>query len=119
MFVDDASRLAAVVQVPDERGTSAAHALELAAAEFAAVGIRIERVLTDNGASYRSRAFAALLAQLGAGHRWTRPYRPQTNGKDVHLCQAASRARSGLNRVPAWSMVHSTRSLVRARAMSA
>lgn len=81
VFVDDASRLAAVVQVPDELGVSAARALELAAAEFAAVGIRIERVLTDNGASYRSRAFAAVLERLGARHRWTRPYRPQTNGK--------------------------------------
>ena len=81
VFVDDASRLAAVVQVPDEQGVSAARALELAAAEFAAAGIRIERVLTDNGASYRSRAFAAALERLAAGHRWTRPYRPQTNGK--------------------------------------
>ncbi len=81
VFVDDASRLAAVVQVPDEQGASAARALELAAAEFAAAGIRIERVLTDNGASYRSRAFATVLEQLGARHRWTRPYRPQTNGK--------------------------------------
>jgi transposase InsO family protein len=81
VFVDDASRLAAVVQVPDERGASAARALELAAAAFAAAGIRIERVLTDNGASYRSRAFAALLERLEARHRWTRPYRPQTNGK--------------------------------------
>ena len=81
VFVDDASRLAAVVQVPDEQGVSAARALELAAAEFAAAGIRIERVLTDNGASYRSHAFAAALERLAAGHRWTRPYRPQTNGK--------------------------------------
>jgi transposase InsO family protein len=81
VFVDDASRLAAVVQVPDEQGHSAARALELAAAEFAAAGIRIERVLTDNGANYRSRAFAAVLERLGARHRWTRPYRPQTNGK--------------------------------------
>jgi transposase InsO family protein len=81
VFVDDASRLAAVIQVPDEQGASAARALELAAAEFAAAGIRIERVLTDNGAGYRSRAFAAALERLGARHRWTRPYRPQTNGK--------------------------------------
>ncbi len=69
-----------------------------------------------NGGAYRIRAYAAA---LGARHKRTRPYRPQTNGKDVHLCQAASRARSALNSVPAWSMVHSTRSLVRARAMSA
>jgi transposase len=73
VFVDDASRLAAVIQVPDETGRSAAQALELAAAEFAAAGIRLERVLTDNGAGYRSRAFAAVLDRLGARHRWTGP----------------------------------------------
>jgi transposase InsO family protein len=60
---------------------TARHRHELAAAEFAGLGIRIERVLTDNGASYRSRAFAAVLDGLDARHRWTRPYRPQTNGK--------------------------------------
>ena len=59
VFVDDASRLAVVVPVADERGASAARALETAATEFAAIGIRIERVLTDNGASYRSRQFGA------------------------------------------------------------
>jgi len=80
VFVDDASRLAAVVQVPDERGPSAARALEIAVSELAAVGIRVERVLTDNGPNYRSRAFAATLERIGATHRWTRPYRPQTNG---------------------------------------
>jgi hypothetical protein len=87
-FVDDASRLAAVVQVPDEQGVSAARALELAAAEFAAAGIRIERVLTDNGANYLRRAFASVLERLGARHRWTRPYRPQTSGKAEHVSSA-------------------------------
>ena len=49
VVVDDASRLAVVVPVPDESGASAAHALEVAAVEFARLGITIERVLTDNG----------------------------------------------------------------------
>ncbi|MBA2633246.1 MAG: transposase [Chloroflexi bacterium] len=80
VFVDDASRLAVVVPVADERGASAARALEIAAAEFTTAGIRIERVLTDNGASYRSHQFGAAVAALGARHKRTRPFRPQTNG---------------------------------------
>lgn len=67
--------------VDDERPASAVHALERAAASYAAHGVRIERVLTDNGGPYRSRPYAATLARLGVRHRRTRPYRPQTNGK--------------------------------------
>lgn len=48
---------------------------------FADRGITVERVLTDNGSCYRSRCFARVLAEAGIGHRRTRPYRPQTNGK--------------------------------------
>lgn len=119
VFVDDASRLAFVALVDDERPASAVHALERAAAFYAAHGVRIGRVLTDNGGPYRSRPYAATLARLGVRHRRTRPYRPQTNGKDVHLCQAASSARSGMKSVPALSIVQSTRSWVRASAMTA
>jgi transposase InsO family protein len=81
VVVDDRSRVAFVVPVPDERPASAARALELAALEFARLGVRIERVLTDNGGSYRSHLYAATLAELGVRHKRTRPYRPQTNGK--------------------------------------
>ncbi len=53
-----------------------------AAAFFAGHGVRIERVLTDNARNYTvSKAFAAALAELGASHKLTRPFRPQTNGK--------------------------------------
>ncbi len=117
--VDDYSRIAYVEELPDEAPVTTAAFLERAVAFYAAHGISVERVLSDNGGCYRSRLFAATAERLGVALRKTRPYRPQTNGKDVHLCQAASRARSGLNSVPAWSMVHSTRSLARARAMSA
>ncbi len=48
---------------------------------FSAHGVTIERVLTDNGPAYRSNAFNAVLAGQGAKHEYTRPYRPQTNGK--------------------------------------
>ena len=81
VVVDDRSRVAFVVPVPDERPASAVRALELAAIEFARLGVRVERVLTDNGGPYRSHAYAATLAELGARHKRTRPYRPQTNGK--------------------------------------
>jgi transposase len=58
-------------------------------------------------------------ALLGTRPRACRPYRAKTKGKDVHLCQAASSARSGMNSVPAFSIAHRTRSFVRARAMIA
>jgi transposase InsO family protein len=82
VVIDDASRVACVVPVPDESGTSAARALAEAAIFFAEHGVRIERVLTDNARSYTSsRAYAGLLEDLGIRHKHTRPYRPQTNGK--------------------------------------
>ena len=88
VVIDDHSRLGVVVVVPDESGRSAAQALQLAAVEFARHGIAIERVLTDNGWAYtHGRAYAALIAGLGARHKRTRPYRPQTNGKAERFIQ--------------------------------
>lgn len=79
VIIDDRSRRAIVVPVPDESGESAARALALALACFAAEGIGVERVMTDNGWAYRSAAYRAVLGQRR--HTRTRPYRPQTNGK--------------------------------------
>jgi transposase InsO family protein len=79
VIVDDRSRRSVVVQVPDESGESAARALAVAIAVFAADGIEIERVMTDNGWAYRSKAYRAVLGHRR--HTRTRPYRPQTNGK--------------------------------------
>jgi transposase InsO family protein len=88
VVIDDASRFAVVVKVPNESGSSAALALQTAAAEFAALGIRIERVLTDNGLAYtRARAYADVISGLGARHKRTRPWRPQTNGKAERFIQ--------------------------------
>lgn len=81
VFVDDASRLAHVVVVPDERPVATVTALEQALAWFAAQGISVERVLTDNGSNYRSLAYGAALERHAIRHKRTRPYRPQTNGK--------------------------------------
>ena len=81
VFIDDATRLGFVALVDDERPASAVAALERAAAFYAARGMRIERLMTDNGSAYRSRAYGLALSRLGARHKRTRPYRPQTNGK--------------------------------------
>jgi transposase InsO family protein len=79
--VDDRSRMAYVEPQPNERDTTAAGFMRRAIAFFGTRGITIERVMTDNGPCYRSRAFAEVLARGEIGHRRTRPYRPQTNGK--------------------------------------
>jgi transposase InsO family protein len=92
VVIDDASRYAVVVPVPDESGASAALALETAAAEFARLGIRIERVLTDNGLAYvRSTAYREAVDGLGVRHKRTRPWRPQTNGKAERVIQTLLR----------------------------
>jgi transposase InsO family protein len=79
--IDDATRLAYAEELTDERGVTAAAFLERALAFFAGHGIEVQRLLTDNGACYCSRAFAEAAADRGIRHLRTRPYRPQTNGK--------------------------------------
>jgi transposase-like protein len=80
--VDDHSRLAYSEICADERAATCAAFLERATAFFAAHGIRVERVLTDNAFAYRyGRAWQAVLARHGIAQRFCRPYRPQTNGK--------------------------------------
>ncbi|KJY27306.1 IS481 family transposase, partial [Streptomyces katrae] len=79
--VDDHSRLAYSEVLPDERKETAAGFWTRANAFFAAHGITVERVLTDNGSCYKSKLFAQTLAAAGITHKKTRPYRPQTNGK--------------------------------------
>ena len=81
VVVDDATRLAYVAHVPDETARSASDALLDAAVWFAGHGVRIERVLTDNGKAYTSAAFERAVESIEARHKRTRPYRPQTNGK--------------------------------------
>jgi transposase InsO family protein len=77
--VDDYSRLAYSEILADEKKETAAGFWVRANAFFQSVGITVTAVMTDNGACYRSRDFAAALAHIT--HVWTRPYRPQTNGK--------------------------------------
>jgi transposase InsO family protein len=79
--VDDHSRVAYSEILPDEQAATVVAFWARAHAWYAARGIVIERVLTDNGPAYRSGAFNALLVAQGVKHKYTRPYRPQTNGK--------------------------------------
>lgn len=79
--VDDATRLAYVEVLDDEKGATAAGFLRRAVAFFRRYGIRVERVLTDNGSCYRAVVHALACKTLGIRHLRTRPYRPRTNGK--------------------------------------
>ena len=79
--IDDHTRLAYVEVLPDETAQAAAEFLARAVAWYAALGITVERVLTDNGSCYRALPFGEQALALGIGQRFTRPYRPQTNGK--------------------------------------
>ncbi len=79
--VDDATRLAYVEVLPDEKALTAVGFLRRAITHFASYGITVERVITDNGSPYRSGAHAIACRVLGVRHLRTRPYRPQTNGK--------------------------------------
>jgi len=85
LAIDDHSRLAYAEELADESPTTTAAFLRRAWRFYGRHGITIERILTDNGGCYRSRVFAAACAELAIGHRWTRPYRPQTNGKAERL----------------------------------
>ena len=89
--IDDASRLAYVEVLSDERKHSAMAFLGRAVLWFQERGIRVEEVLTDNGSCYLSHAFQGLCKQLGLRHLRTRPYRPQTNGKAERLIQTLLR----------------------------
>jgi transposase InsO family protein len=79
--IDDATRLVYVEVLDDEKAVTAVAFLRRAVAHFAAFGIRVERLMTDNGNAYRSAIHAFACKTLGIKHLRTRPYRPRTNGK--------------------------------------
>jgi transposase InsO family protein len=79
--IDDATRLAYVEVLGDEKAVTAVGFLRRAIAHFASYAISVERVITDNGSPYRSTVHAIACRALGIRHLRTRPYRPQTNGK--------------------------------------
>jgi transposase InsO family protein len=79
--IDDATRLVYVEVLEDEKAVTAVGFLRRAVAHFAAFGIRIERLMTDNGNAYRAAIHALACKALGIKHLRTQPYRPRTNGK--------------------------------------
>jgi len=89
--IDDRSRLAYTELLADERKESAIAFLDRARAWFASHGVTIERVMTDNGSAYKSRAFRSALSKAGIAHKPTRPYTPRTNGKAERFIQTTLR----------------------------
>jgi transposase InsO family protein len=117
--VDDASRVAYVEVLRTLHHPDAVGFLERALAWFAARGVRVERVMTDNGSAYISRAFAALCARRGLRHLRTRPYTPRTNGKAERFIQTLLRewayrrayatSRRRTRALPAWLRYYNER----------
>lgn len=89
--VDDASRVAYVEVLEDEKGGTTAGFLSRAVAYYRELGVRVRRVLTDNGSPYMSTVFAQACARARARHRRTRPYTPRTNGKAERFIQSLLR----------------------------
>jgi transposase InsO family protein len=89
--IDDHSRLGFSRVMVDERHPSAVAFLNATVAYYRALGIPVKAILTDNGSCYRSRAFRQACTNLGLKHRFTRPYRPRTNGKAERFIQTLLR----------------------------
>lgn len=86
--IDDA---AYVEVLPDETRRSTTAFLVRALRWFRARGIRVERVMTDNGSGYVARLFRKALRVLRIRHTRTRPYTPKTNGKAERFIQTLLR----------------------------
>lgn len=91
VVVDDHARIAFTAMHPDEKKPQAVQFLRDAVAYYAGLGVSIKRLLTDNGSAFRSKDFANACVQLGIQHKFTRAYRPQTNGKAERFIQSALR----------------------------
>ena len=89
--IDDHARLGFTDVYPDECHASAIQFLENTVAYFRSLGVQVKRVLTDNGSAFRSKLFALACRRLHLKHCFTRPYRPQTNGKAERFIQSALR----------------------------
>lgn len=89
--IDDASRIAFSQVMKDEKKASAVTFLKAAVAYYASLGVRVLRVMTDNGSCYKSFAFARACKRLGLKHIRTKPYTPKTNGKAERFIQTSLR----------------------------
>ena len=91
LAIDDHSRLAYSEIMPDEKRRSCLRFLFNALRFFRAHGVKVERIMTDNGTSFRSRRYAKALRMLKIKHLRTKPYTPKTNGKAERFVQTALR----------------------------
>ena len=89
--VDDHSRLAYLEVLPDETAESCTDFLERALGFYRRHGIRVQRLLSDNGSGYRGHVFNAICTRARIRHLYTRPYTPRTNGKAERLVQTLLR----------------------------
>ena len=89
--IDDHARIAYTAMLADEKAPNAVQFLRDAVAYDARLGLTVRRLLSDNGAAFRSRVFAQACVELGIEHKFTRAYRPQTNGKAERFIQSALR----------------------------
>jgi len=89
--IDDHSRLSFSQIHPNEKATSAVAHLKAAVAWYRKLGVKVERVMTDNGACYKSKDFAKACRDLKIKHIRTKPYTPKTNGKAERFIQTALR----------------------------
>ena len=89
--IDDHARVAFTAMRPDERKDSAESFLREAVAYFAKLGVTVQRLITDNGPAFHSFAFRDACLELGIKQKFTRAYRPQTNGKAERFIQSALR----------------------------
>lgn len=90
LAIDDHSRVSFAQVLGDEKAVSCVQFLRQAVDYYASLGVRIERVMTDNGAGYKN-AFRAACQEMGIRHIRTRPYSPQTNGKAERFVQTSLR----------------------------
>ena len=91
LAIDDPSRLAYSEILPDEKRTSCLRFLFNALRYFRSLGVKVERVMTDNGSSFRSRRYAKALRRLRVRRLRTKPYTPKTNGKAERFVQTSLR----------------------------
>jgi transposase InsO family protein len=89
--IDDHSRAGFVKMYANERKESVVEFLKATVAHYEALGVKIKRLITDNGPAYRSVLFNRTCQALGIKHTFTKPYRPQTNGKAERFIQTCLR----------------------------
>ena len=89
--IDDHSRIAFAKVMPSEKKRSATAFLKAALAYYESLGVKVERVMSDNGSCYKSFAFRRACKRFGLRHIRTKPYTPKTNGKAERFIQSSLR----------------------------